>query len=360
MDSGSDEQTVRTELPQWVNDAGQQNYNLATQLAGRPYTPYPNERIAGFTPDTLAGFDMVRNAGGNLGLGHGVATDAANYMRDFNTGGLGEYGYDVYKNLGNFTADQVSAGQLKDTDLSAYMNPYERTVIDQTLADLDRSNAMALNRVTSSAAAQGAYGGSAMALAQAETNRAAQDAAAREAANLRYTGYTNAQDRATADINRTLQADLANQAAGISEAGVRLNAASGMTNARNSYNNAAFQKAAGMVNAAGQMQSSGLARQERDLKQAEAMMRIGGVQQALDQQNMDLAYGDFQRQQGWPVEQLQLLSSALGGTPYGQSQTSTVPTASPLQTGLGTLAGVGGVYSLLTGNPIFGTGGLLG
>jgi len=90
-------------------------------------------------------------------------------------------------------------------DVSQYYNPYESQVVDTTLADIERSRLMAQNQLGAQATQAGAFGGSRQGIAEAETNRAYADQAARTAAQLRQQGYTQAQDIALRDVGVGLQ-----------------------------------------------------------------------------------------------------------------------------------------------------------
>jgi hypothetical protein len=131
--------------------------------------------------------------------------------------GIGSTGYDAFA-IGEsptVSAQNVRAGQLAGSDLSAYTNPYESQVIDQSLADIERSRLMQQNQLGAQASAAGAFGGSRQAIAEAETNRAFADQAARTAASLRQAGFTQAQQMAQQDIGTAQQAALANQQANL-------------------------------------------------------------------------------------------------------------------------------------------------
>ena len=77
--------------------------------------------------------------------------------------------------------------------LQQYTNPYESQVVQQSLDDLERSRLMSQNVGGAQASAANAFGGSRQGIAEAETNRAFADQAARTASGLRQTGYQNAQ-----------------------------------------------------------------------------------------------------------------------------------------------------------------------
>ena len=135
----------------------------------------------------------------------------------YNAARAGAQGYNAALLSGSptVTAQNVQAGQLAGANLGAYTNPYESQVVGQTLGDLERSRQIQANEAARQAQAAGAFGGSRSAILEAETNRAFADQAARSAAQLRQAGFTNAQQMAQQDIQRRMQADLANQGANL-------------------------------------------------------------------------------------------------------------------------------------------------
>lgn len=167
--------------------------------------------------------------------------------------------------------------------LQQYTNPYETQVVNQSLADLERSRLMAQNVGGAQASAANAFGGSRQGIAEAETNRAFADQAARTASGLRQTGYQNAQA-----MER--QAQMQNQQAGLSGAQQRLSAGSQLGN----LSNLGF----GM----------GQTIQDR-------MDQQGVMQQALQQQLINEAKGQYAGYTGAPAQSLQYLLQAVGGAP---------------------------------------------
>lgn len=93
------------------------------------------------------------------------------------------------------------------TRTDARMNPYEDQVVQQTLSDIDREQALAQNRAGADVAKAKAFG-SRGELYQAETNRQFADAKARTAANLRQQGYRDALSSVDAEQARTQQLGL--------------------------------------------------------------------------------------------------------------------------------------------------------
>jgi len=180
--------------PMQVNPAlvRQQGYDPATMNGVNPITAN-TVTGQGFDPSKIKGAGQITS---DTVTGQG-----------FNASTIG--------NLGLSTNDKVNAGQLAGSDLSAYTNPYEDQVVQQSLGDIERQRLMAQNSGGAQAGAANAFGGSRQGIAEAETNRAYAEQAAKTASGLRQSGYMNAQNQAGQDIGRTMQADLANQQAGM-------------------------------------------------------------------------------------------------------------------------------------------------
>jgi len=175
--------------------------------------------------------------------------------------------------------------------LQQYTNPYETQVVNQSLADLERSRLMAQNVGGAQASAANAFGGSRQGIAEAETNRAFADQAARTASGLRQTGYQNAQ-------TMERQAQMQNQQAGLSGAQQRLNAG---------------QQLGSLANLGFGM---GQTIQNR-------MDQQGAMQQALNQQLINAGKNQYAGYTGAPAQSLQYLLQAVGGAPAQQQQTET-------------------------------------
>lgn len=129
------------------------------------------------------------------------------------------------RGLQGFQADRVSAQSLPQGDISSYMNPYTENVINSSLNALDRQRQGALNQNADAAIRSKAFGGSRQAIQDAATDAEFGMQGAQLAANLQNQNFQQAQSALQADQARRLQADLANQQAGIQGAGVQQNAA---------------------------------------------------------------------------------------------------------------------------------------
>lgn len=296
MSKGGGSRTVDTEariLPEYERFANE-NLAIAGTIANQPFIPFQGQRLADFSQDELDAAAFLRQAPGRFGgLGGGIA-----------------------RRVEQAQAPMISAGDIT-ANTDAFMNPFTSQVIDTTLADLGRANQMALNQVGDRAVGAGSYGGSRQGVAEAETNRAFLDQAARTAAQLRATGFGQAQSAAQ---------DLAarNQAAQSAQMSRQLQAADALRQASQTKFN-------------------------RDLAFAQAQQNLGLGIRDRDQQALDLAFGDFLEQRGFPLQQLAIRQSALSGTPVGQF--AQIPVRrSPLNFG-SLLSGAG---SLLTAARAFG------
>jgi Chaperone of endosialidase len=316
--SGSGTQTVvnQTQLPQWVQDAAQKNLNAAYQVSGNLIGPYQGQRVASMVPGQLQDINSLQNNVGSANPAFAYAQNTA-------------------ANLTNYQPGQVNAGSLAGTDLSSYMNPYTQNVVNSGLQALDIQRQQALNQIGDQAIKTGAFGGSRQGISEGITNAGAAMQAGNLAAQLQAQNFGQAQNAATNDINRNLQAQLANQQAGLNGAGLNLSAANNLGSLAAQGQNSFLQGTA-----------AALAGQENLQQQNQA--QLTAQQQA------------YQEQQQFPLQQLQVPLQALGLTPYGSSSTQTMTggTANPWLTGLGAASTGIGILSGMNNLGLFGAGGL--
>ena len=105
----------------------------------------------------------------------------------------------------------VTPGSFLNQNIQAYMNPYTKAVTEQSLQDLERSRQLEQVKTSAQATAAKAFGGSRQGVAEAETNRAYGENAARLVAQQNAAAYTNAQQISEADLGRMMQAQQLNQ-----------------------------------------------------------------------------------------------------------------------------------------------------
>jgi len=265
----------------------------------------------------------------------------------------------------------ANAQRFSGQAVSQYLNPYIQNVVDATMGNVRRENALQQNQILTNAIKQGnAFGGDRMGLAQAELARSQGLATNQTLANLFDRGYQQAVDTfqqqqgvhlgadqqnaaralqaATSNADRTLTADRDTAArqlqASMSDADRTLtadrdtaarrlqaaqiaagmgtaaqNAELGTSSAQNAAMSGINTAYANRVNA--NQQQAGL---------GALLTQLGQGAQTTEQQNRQTAYDQWQQKQQFPYQQTQWLAgltsalgSQMGGTQTGQEESST-------------------------------------
>lgn len=317
---GGGTQTVvnKTELPEWVNTAAQNNLNAAYDVSQNMLGPYTGPRVADMTNGALADIALAQN---NIGSTNPAFTSAQN----------------TAAGISNYQPGQINPATLAGTNLSAYMNPYTQNVIGSGLQAIDTQRQQALNQAADQAIRSNAFGGSRLGVQEGVTNAAAAMQAGNLASNLMAQNFGQAQNAAQSDITRNLAAQQANQQAGLQGAGLNLQAA-------NQLGGLASQGQTSFL------QGLNAALMGQNAVQQQNQMQIAAQQQA------------YQEAQQFPMQQLQIPLQALGVTPYGNTNTQVGPgpTSNPWMTGLGAAASGVGILGGMQGLGLFGGGGLAG
>ena len=283
-------------------------------------------------------------------------------------GGLSTYTPDqvragaVNGGLSTYTPDQVNAGTLAGTNLSSYMNPYTQNVINAGLQGINTQLRQSLNNIGDQAIKTGAFGGSRQGVTEGIANAAAALQAGNLASQLQAQNFSQAQQAAQNDLNRNLQAQLANQSAGLQGQGLNLQSSGQNLQAQLANLNSNLQaqlanQSAGLQGQGLNLQSSGqnlqaqlanlssnlqaqLANQQAGTQGAalnlQAANTLGGLAQqgqqsfltglgaALtgqgamqnqSQNDINAQIQAYQAAQQYPVQQLMLPLQALGMTP---------------------------------------------
>jgi hypothetical protein len=186
------------------------------------------------------------------------------------------------KDMQQFQADRVASQSLPQGDISQYMSPYTQNVIDSSLRTLDKQRLNSLNANADGAIGANAGFGSRAALQDAVTNAEFGDRAASLNANLQGQNFQQAQSALQADQARRLQADLANQSAGIQGAGVRQNAAQLAMQSANTLGNLGLSTGQFGVNTANTLGNLGLNNAQFQLGAANTMGNLGLQNRAQD------------------------------------------------------------------------------
>ena len=201
---------------------------------------------------------------------------------------------------------------------SQFMNPYQQQVTQQALAEMDRQAAIAQNQASAQAVARGAFGGDRSGVVEAELARNLQDIKSRRIFEDQSRNFLQAQQAG-------LAAQQAQQARQLQAAGIL-----------------------GGVGAQqlglGQFAQAGL---QGDINQ---LLGIGGMQQAQNQAQLDVARQNILEAQREPFGRIQFASDILRGVPSGQQVFTTQPSPSPLSQLLGAGVSLAGIGSLFGGN----------
>ena len=246
-------------------------------------------------------------------------------------------------------AQQIGSGQMSQTDLAPYMNPYTQSVTDTTMSELERQRLIAMNQTNS--AASGAFGGSRHGIMQAETNRGFGDVAARTLAGLNSDNFMQAQAAGFQDIGNQFSADSSNQKANLqgqlSNAENAINVGrynqaadlqSQQDNASNALNVGRYNQAADLqaqqdnagtaaaynlqslqgADSLAKISNMGFSRGQSAL---DAQMNAGNMQQQQQQQLIDAAKQQTFADTGFNDEAIARLMSVLGGVPMSKTQT---------------------------------------
>lgn len=308
VDTQGSSQSIN-EIPQWVQNAGQANYGLAQQVASQPLQQYQGQMVANVSPQQQQAWNLAANSG-NVGQAAQNAAQAG------------------YLNTLSQTPQSLTPQTLAGTNLSPYMNPYTQDVINKTLPIMQQNLALSQNQQQNAANAANAYGGSRQGIQQGVTQAQGALGMGQLAAQLNQANFGQAQQAATGDISRDLQAQQANQQAALSQGALANAASQGLANLGNQqmFNNIANY---GMLTSA------------------------GGQQQQQQQNQINAQIAKFNQAFTYPQQQLGIMESALGMTPYNtgtsgssastQTTTESNPAASIFQ-GAQTLGGIASLF----------------
>jgi hypothetical protein len=277
--------TNTSNLPEYARPYFERTMSRAEAESNQPYTPYPNQRIAGFTGDTNQAFDITRNVanqgtpGVNAGLGMTQQASNAGF------------------NAGNYRSNAIEQQAFGQQQADQYMSPYMNSVIEQqknaALRDYNEGRA---GRDTQAINA-GAFGGYRDAIQQGVAQRGLANRMNEIESSGRQQAFTNAQQQYNADRaasigaqTTTEQQRLAAAQYGLAGANLGLQAGAQM----------------GALNA----QQQGLT-----LAQAQALNAQGTAQQNLQQRELDTGYQDFINQRDYNKNQISYQSNILRGVP---------------------------------------------
>jgi hypothetical protein len=349
MSGGDDKQdpvaqqvtTTTSNLPEYARPYYENLINRAQAESYREYTPYQDQRIAGFSPE------QQRVQQGVMGLQTpGQYAGASNLA---STAGFGALQASQYAPMQAYN-QQIGTPYLRGFQMAApeqfgqaqadqYMSPYFQNVLDtqkrEAVTDAQKSQlSQDLGAVR-----QGTYGGARQLLAATERERALGQQLGDIQARGLQSAYENAQSQFERDRSagmsagqQNLQANLGVQQLG-AQTGLQALQSNQQANLEAQKLTEQSRQFSGNLGLSGLEQANqsaqtlsniGSTQQQADLSRLAAQGNTAAQQQLLLQQQMDMSYADFLRQRDYPMEQLGYYSNLLRGLPVdlNSSQTS--------------------------------------
>jgi hypothetical protein len=375
-------QTTVQDVPEWAKPYYEDILKKSKAASEQPYVPYGGQRLAQVGQDITASQQMIRNIAGRpaAGLGEAMSTLSS----------LGSQAQQLgQQRPAEFTAGQATpftgfeagvaraqqydpARQFSGQEVSTYMSPYMQAVVDREKASAMQEFERQRGSRAARAIGAGAFGGS----RQAVQEGLAEEALAKQIGDIQAGGAQRAYEQAAAQFGADRAAQMETQQRQIAELaraeGITLEEAARVQQARaaeqartqgiNIAEQARVQAARAdeaMRQREFQLQAMGFsAEQARAAADLGERARAGDIQaaQLLEAQGLgdlsrrqaglDVAYQDFLRQQGYPMEQLGAYSQFIRGLPVAAAGSSTVyqPQPSPLQQALGAGISAYGLY----------------
>jgi hypothetical protein len=282
--------TKQSVMPEWYTNYAMDVLSGQKALANRPYETAPMPRVAGFTPTQQQAFGMTGQAASAyqplFGQATGVAQNAANAPGALNIA----------------QPFLTQAGQTSVSNIASYMNPYNDAVVNR-IGELGTRNLTEniLPQIEGRYIQAGQLGfGSRDGMGtpsgmMTDTARAVRDTSADilgQQTQALQQGYTQAAGLAGTDLSRL--GTLAGTAGDLARTQQQQQLA-----------------------ASGALSSLGEQAQSLGLTGAGALGGVGALEQQQGQKNLDVAYGDFLRQQGYPQEQINNMLKTFQGVAAG-------------------------------------------
>jgi len=345
--------TSTANLPTWMNDYLQGIAGAGNAIASTPYQAYtdangqPIQRIAGRTDDQQAAAQATRDQFGvfapavsqSMSMTGGVDANAGLNAASGNLNAAAGM-----NPLGGAQPFLNAAGQSAPSQISNYINPYQDAVVNR-IGDLGarQLSEKLIPAVGDQFTRSGQYGSARQQEAVGRALRDTNESVLAQQAQLMNQGYGQSMQAAQTDLARQGQIGQTVGQLGIGQMGA-------LAQIGQTQGNLANTGTANMTNAADTLARTASTGQQIGLKDAAALQSVGSEQQALDQQNLSLAYNDFLAQSQYPQTQLGWLSNLLKGYQMPQSTVTsqTAPYSGATSSGLATIAsGLGAFGSLL-------------
>ena len=270
----------------------------ATAMASRAqheslggYTPYSGQRLAGFTPEEQVAMSRM----GAYGAGGPSAQE------QYATRGYAEEGARTSP-YGMGIAEGFDPGTFTSDIAAKYMSPYTQSVVDVQKREAARDYGKQLEAMQSRAAEASAFGGYRHGQQELGMSRQLSQQLGDIQARGQAAGYEDAYSRFLQDR----QARLAKAELGLEGLGADQRS--------RALRQQAIEGMAGMSTQAEQSQMQRLA----------ALQGTGMARRGMEQEQMDIGYSDFLRQQQFPKQQIEWYNEMLRGlSPQANQQIQT-------------------------------------
>lgn len=241
---------------------------------------------------------------------YGNAINAANAAAAYQPQRVGTtFGYDPQQ-----VAAQAALGGIQQ-----YFNPYEQQVVQGSMNDLERQRMQQMAQMGAQATAARAFGGSRQGVAQALTNEAFAQQGGQLASQLRAQGFQTALGASQQDVANQLQAALANQ--GATSRATEFGQSTGLQ-AQQANQNAGLNAAQLRLSAAGQLGNLSQTGFNMGNTITQQQMQQGAIQQAMNQALIDATKGQYTNFTNAPQNSLATILAGLGGANMGQQTTT--------------------------------------
>jgi hypothetical protein len=336
---GGEQKSYSTNLPEYakpyyeelLKQTGKQTFDVDAEgnVTGvKGAGNLPQQKVVGFQDYQKEVQQNIANLGtpnqfaqSTQGLGTGQQLGYGTAMAGINQA----FGYQP----STYQAQNVGSQVFGQGAADYYTNPYAQNVTNTALREAMQKGAMDKNALMSGAIGRGTFGGARNTLLQAEQNRGLNQ----QLSDIQYRGssdaYTNAQQQFQADQQRRMQADLANQQAGLS---------ANQQNVQGQQYAAGLGKDIGLaglqvgVDSSKALGALGTEQQQADLARLQAQQGVGAAQQTQAQKEADIQYQNEMAKQNYQKQQLQYYSDILRGNAgaLGSTQVNYTPAPSAL------------------------------
>lgn len=293
--------------PNWVNDASQQVYNQGAAAAAVPYQAYTGPRVADVSQSQQYANRLANASAGAL---------EPEFDQAYNLYKQGATPYTPTYTPTDVGYNNVGTQDFTKSNITGYMNPYLQASLQPQINNINQAYSQRQNDENARAAGAGVFGGSRAGVNSALITKQQQDELNGVIGQGYNTAFNSAASNYQTDQSRQLQADLANQQAGIGTGEFNANQQAGAfkTNADiAAANRAAATSAAGGINS--------LIGNQQGIYNSQIgnLMNTGALAQNQQQQQQNVDYQNFLEQRGYSKDQATYLNNLLKGNPASGS-----------------------------------------